>query len=121
MAMVEARNGLAARPEHGRTPMTPSNGLGVPDAIARQILAAAEAERGAFLRDLAEFVNIDSGTYSREGAIKAGRWLGSFLERLGGDVRYEADPNEKVGDLVQGVFKGKEGPRLLLIGHLDTV
>ncbi len=101
--------------------MTVRANLGVPAELGQRVLAAANSERDSYLRDLEQFVNIDSGTYTRDGTVKAGHWLGSFLGGLGGEVSFEADPNQKVGDLVQVVFKGRQGPRILLVGHFDTV
>ena len=101
--------------------MTDSSLQAVPDGTATKLLAAADAERSGFLGDLGEFVDIDSGTYSRESAMRASQWLGTFLERLGAQVTFESDPNQRVADLVQGVFKGTGGIRLLMIGHFDTV
>ena len=101
--------------------MTAAASRGVPDALGRRVVAAADADRDSFIRDLAQFVNIDSGTYDREGTLKAGHWLGSFLSRLGGEVNFQADPSETVGDVLHAVFKGRRGVRILLVGHFDTV
>jgi len=76
----------------------------------------------AYLADLERLVNIDCGSYTRSGVDEVGRWTGAFLGRLGGSVEYRPDPEGRLGDTVVATFHGRpDGPRLLLIGHLDTV
>jgi glutamate carboxypeptidase len=76
--------------------------------------------RPAYLEDLATLVNIDSGSYTKTGVDRVGRWTSLFLERLGGDV--EVHPHPTLGETVVGTFEGAPGGRrLLLIGHMDTV
>jgi glutamate carboxypeptidase len=77
-----------------------------------------------FLRDLNRLVNIDCGSYTKRGVDEVGRWTAGFLERLGG--RVEVHPNESLGDTVVATFDGastgaRASPRVLLIGHMDTV
>lgn len=73
-----------------------------------------------FLDDLETLVNIDCGSYTKEGVDRAGRWTARFMERLGASV--ERIPHETLGDTLVGTFPGTPGgPRLLLIGHMDTV
>ena len=79
-----------------------------------------EDELPAYLEDLATLVNVDCGSYTKAGVDQVGRWTARFLERLGASV--EVRPDELLGDTVVGTFDGKPGgPRILLIGHLDTV
>ena len=79
-----------------------------------------EDELPAYLEDLATLVNVDCGSYTKAGVDQVGRWTGRFLERLGGTV--EVRPDEHLGDTVIATFNGRKGgPRVLLIGHLDTV
>ncbi len=74
----------------------------------------------AYLEDLATLVGIDCGSYSKAGVNRVGRWTARFLERLGASVTLH--PNADLGDTVVGTIQGTPGgPRLLLIGHLDTV
>lgn len=73
----------------------------------------------AYLEDLALLVNIDCGSYTKVGVDRAGRWTARFLERLGATVTVH--PGGELGDTVVGTIAGRGGPRLLLIGHLDTV
>src|SRR4051812_30886544 len=74
----------------------------------------------AYLEDLATLVNIDCGSYTKPGVDRVGRWTARFLERLGASVAVHT--NTELGDTVVGTLRGDPaGPRLLLIGHLDTV
>jgi glutamate carboxypeptidase len=79
-----------------------------------------DEELPAYLEDLASLVNVDCGSYTKAGVDQVGRWTGRFLERLGATV--ETRPDAVLGDTVIGTFHGRRGaPRILLIGHLDTV
>jgi glutamate carboxypeptidase len=81
-----------------------------------------EAELPAFLSDLERLVNIDCGSYTPAGVNAVGRWTGASLERLGATVEFRPDPDGALGDTVVATFAGRApGPRVLLIGHLDTV
>jgi glutamate carboxypeptidase len=84
--------------------------------------AAVAAELPAYLADLERLVNTDCGSYTPSGVNAVGRWTGAFLEGLGASVEYRPDPEGRLGDTVVGTFTGRVGgPRVLLIGHLDTV
>jgi glutamate carboxypeptidase len=77
-------------------------------------------ELPAYLEDLSSLVNTDCGSYTKAGVDHVGRWTGRFLERLGAEVTYR--PHPTLGDTVVGELSGTpRGPRVLLIGHLDTV
>jgi glutamate carboxypeptidase len=79
-----------------------------------------QEELPAYLEDLATLVNVDCGSYTKAGVDQVGRWTGRFLERLGAEVTYHLHPT--LGDTVVGQLAGTPGgPRVLLIGHLDTV
>jgi glutamate carboxypeptidase len=71
---------------------------------------------------LEELVNIDSGTLNPHGVRKVGRLLERELEEIGLETRWIELPPEtqRAGHLV-GTQKGTKGPKLLMIGHLDTV
>jgi glutamate carboxypeptidase len=77
----------------------------------------------AFLADLERLVNIDCGSYSPTGVNEVAAWVAAELERLGATVERRPDPAGRYGDTVVGTFEGTPaaGPRLLLIGHMDTV
>lgn len=88
-------------------------------AALRDRIAAAEP---AFLADLERLVNLDSGSYTRDGVNEVATWVAAFLERLGGEVIRHPDPEGVLGDTVEAVFPGEPGgPRALLLGHTDTV
>jgi len=69
-------------------------------------------------------VNIDCGSYTPDGVNKVADFMADALRALGADVRrVPHDPElggTQLGDLVIGEMEGS-GPRLLLIGHMDTV
>lgn len=76
----------------------------------------------AYLADLEQLVNIDCGSYTRAGVDEVGAWTGKFLEALGATVEHRPDPTGRYGSTVVATFDGRAGaPRVLLIGHMDTV
>src|SRR5262245_35469288 len=84
--------------------------------------AAVEADLPAYLADLQRLVNTDCGSYTPDGVNEVGRWAGAFLEGLGARVEYRPDPAGRLGDTVVATFTGRAGaPRVLAVGHLDTV
>jgi glutamate carboxypeptidase len=92
----------------------------VTDAELAALRDIVQEELPAFLDDLATLVNIDSGSYTKDGVDRVARWTGRFMERLGASVEYR--PDERLGETVVGRFAGQsDGPRALLIGHMDTV
>ena len=88
------------------------------DALRGEI----SADLPAYLEDLAELVNIDCGSYTRDGVNEVGRWVAAFLGELGATVDVRPDPAGRLGDTIVATFEGRPGgPRALLIGHMDTV
>ncbi|MGH2428299.1 MAG: M20 family metallopeptidase [Candidatus Limnocylindria bacterium] len=85
---------------------------------------AVEAQRLRFEIELEALVNIDCGSYTPGGVNRVADFCSDALRRLGADV--ERTPHRPgageapLGDLVIGRLAG-DGPRLLLIGHMDTV
>jgi len=96
-------------------------GAGVRDEELAALRDGVEARLPSFLEDLARLVNIDCGSYTKAGVDEVGRWTAARLRKLGAEVTVH--PNKQLGDTVVGVFDGARtgGPRLLLIGHMDTV
>jgi glutamate carboxypeptidase len=88
------------------------------DAIRARVAAAEPA----FMADLGRLVNLDCGSYTRDGVNQVASWVAAFLERLGGEVARHPDPEGVLGDTVEAVFHGQAGgPRAILLGHTDTV
>ncbi|MDQ3691938.1 MAG: M20 family metallopeptidase [Chloroflexota bacterium] len=94
----------------------------MPDTIALRRIIEARLPR--FLADLESLVNIDCGSYTPDGVNRVADVVVDALGEL--DARVErmshvpADGQQRLGDLVIGRIAG-DGPRLLLIGHMDTV
>jgi glutamate carboxypeptidase len=84
--------------------------------------AAIAADLPDYLADLERLVNIDCGTYTPDGVNEVGRWTAAFLAGLGAEIDIRPDPQGRFGDTVVATFRGQVGgPRVLLIGHMDTV
>jgi glutamate carboxypeptidase len=98
-------------------------GARVADAELAQLEATVRAGLPDFLADLERLCSIDCGSYSPRGVNEVATWVVADLERLGARVERRPDPNGRFGDTVVGTFEGTPGagPRLLLIGHMDTV
>ena len=90
------------------------------DALRRTI----DARLPRFLDELRQLVDIDCGSYTPEGVNRVAAVVTDALRGLGAEVvRVPHRPEEgrpQLGDLVIGRIAG-DGPRLLLIGHMDTV
>jgi glutamate carboxypeptidase len=94
----------------------------MPDPAALSRIVEPRLPR--FLVELEQLVNIDCGSYTPEGVNRIADFVTDALHSLGATVDrtpHEAIEGEpKLGDLVVGRLEG-DGPRLLLIGHMDTV
>jgi glutamate carboxypeptidase len=92
----------------------------LPDGL--QAAVAARYER--FLAELARLVNLDCGSYTPDGVNLVADAVGASLGELGASVERiphrPVDGERQLGDLLIGRLAGS-GPRLLLIGHMDTV
>jgi glutamate carboxypeptidase len=91
-----------------------------PNALRRSV----DARLPAFLAELETLVNIDCGSYTPAGVNRVADFVAAALAAMGAEVqRVGHEPSEggaRLGDLVIGTLDG-DGPRLLLIGHMDTV
>jgi glutamate carboxypeptidase len=75
-----------------------------------------------YLDDLRRLVDLDCGSYTPAGVDEVGRWVAGFLVELGADVDIRPDPSGRFANTVVGTFSGQPGgPRVVLIGHMDTV
>jgi len=82
------------------------------------LASTVEAQLPRYLAELESLVNIDCGSYTPEGVNRIAGFCTDALSAMGASV--ERRPTEGLGDLVIGRLPG-DGPRLLLIGHMDTV
>lgn len=74
-----------------------------------------------YLKDLEAIVNIDSGTYTKAGVDRVGAYLQARFRDFGFATYF--DPQHEYGNHLVATRKGNAptGPRLLFIGHMDTV
>ena len=98
-------------------------GTGVSADELRRLEASVSGGLPGFLEELERLCNIDCGSYSPAGVNEVADWVAAAFDGLGGTVERRSDPAGRYGDTVIGTFGGREGggPRLLLIGHTDTV
>jgi glutamate carboxypeptidase len=96
--------------------------VSMPDLTALRRTVDARLPR--YLAELEALVNIDCGSYTPDGVNRVADFATDALRELGAEVerkRHEpAAGARRLGDLVVGRLAG-DGPRLLLIGHMDTV
>ena len=100
-----------------------SAGSEVEAAELERLETAVQASLPAYLADLERLVNTDCGSYTPSGVDEIGAFVIERFERLGFDVDVRPDPKASLGATVIGTYDGSvgTGPRLLLIGHMDTV
>lgn len=93
------------------------------DVLALRDIAARRYD--GFLAALEEMVNVDCGSYSPAGVNTiADLCEGRFRDRGWTVERRPHVPigeEPQLGDLLIGTLEGSGGPRVLLIGHMDTV
>jgi glutamate carboxypeptidase len=89
-------------------------------AVARKIVRAVERDREAAIALLEKAVNINSGTLNFDGIREVGDLFKAQFETLGFRSTWvDGAPFGRAGHLV--LERPGKGPRILLIGHLDTV
>ena len=100
-------------------------GCMVADAELAALEAAIRADEPAYLVDLERLVNTDCGSYTPAGVDEVGRFVASFMTAHGARVDVRPDSAGTRGATVIGTWDGPRatagGPRILLIGHMDTV
>ncbi|HZO76091.1 MAG TPA: M20 family metallopeptidase [Ktedonobacteraceae bacterium] len=84
-------------------------------------VARAEQIMESYLDDLKAIVNIDSGTYTKAGVDRVGAYLQERFHDFGFSTYF--DPQQDYGNHLVAAWKGSvaDGPRILLVGHMDTV
>jgi glutamate carboxypeptidase len=100
-----------------------ANAAQVTDAELEALRSTIEAGLPAFLADLERLCNVDCGSYSPAGVNEIADWVAADLGGLGARVERRPDTSGRYGDTVIGTIDGRPGagPRILLIGHMDTV
>lgn len=112
---------LAALPLAAAAAAPPSPEI---EPLERRIVAAVEDGVPDALALLEETVNVNSGTLNAEGVREVGAMFRAELDALGFSTRWiDGEPFGRGGHLVaEHRPSGPSGaPRILLIGHLDTV
>ena len=91
----------------------------------RKLLTKIEARREEFVESLRQMVNIDSGSFTPEGVNRVADLCEARFVAGGWKVerRSNVPPpgKRRLGDVVIGRIEGPGGPRVLLLGHMDTV
>jgi glutamate carboxypeptidase len=91
-----------------------------PTPEERALVSFIDAHNAEALALLERVVNINSGTQNLEGVREVGRVFSAELEALGFKTRWaDGSAFKRAGHLV--AEHPGSGPRMLLIGHLDTV
>ena len=88
---------------------------------AKQVVQRAEQLMEQYLNDLKTTVNIDSGTYTKDGVDRVAAYLEGRFQSFGFSTRIERQ--KEYGNHLVATHSGSapNGPRILLIGHIDTV
>ena len=94
-----------------------------PDDLAA-LHSEVAARHSRYLAELQQLVSIDCGSYTPSGVNRVADFVAGALGELGAQIERTShqpgDGQPLLGDLVVGRLAGS-GPRLLLIGHMDTV
>src|SRR5438874_2083624 len=97
----------------------------MPSPDPRSLVSVVEGRLDDYLAALAEMVNTDCGTFSPEGVNRIADRCEEWFRAGGWEVErrtYQPAAGEPgLGDLLIGRLAGEGGPRILLIGHMDTV
>jgi glutamate carboxypeptidase len=97
----------------------------VTDGELTDLQAAIRADEPAYLADLQRLVNTDCGSYTRDGVDRIGKFVAGFMATQGAAVDLRPDPQGRLASTVIGTWRGGPeaagAPRVLLIGHMDTV
>jgi len=90
--------------------------------VEQQIVAEVKAHNAQGLQLLERSVNINSGTLNHAGVREVGKLFGAEFEQLGFKTRWiDMPPAMNRAGHLEASREGKQGKRVLLIGHLDTV
>jgi len=89
-------------------------------ATAHQLLEFGQTVHADFLHQLKLLVEIESPSDNKQGVDAASHLVSIWLAALGAKITLH--PQRTHGDILQADFPGRNRrPRMLLLGHLDTV
>lgn len=89
-------------------------------SLERRIVEEVDARADEAIFLLERLVNLNSGTMNFAGVREVGRALGDEFETIGFEIEWiDGTAFNRAGHLV--ARRARDGPHLLLIGHLDTV
>ncbi len=93
------------------------------DPIETKIAERVKSNSGRALETLEQSVNINSGTMNFVGVKKVGKVFKAQFDRLGFETQWlEGDSFSRAGHLIASHTASlANSPKILLIGHLDTV
>ena len=104
-------------PAHDRhASVRPMDALAIRDRVGTR--------RDGYLAELEAMVNIDCGSFNRDGVNRIADLCEEGFGRGGWSVeriRPAQGGRQPLGDTVVGTMDGAGGPRVLLLGHMDTV
>lgn len=88
--------------------------------VEQQLVATIDRNLPQSVAELKRVVNINSGTMNKRGVEEVGRVFQQQFDELGFDTEWlPGDKFDRAGHLVARY--GNKGPKILMIGHLDTV
>jgi glutamate carboxypeptidase len=124
-ATVKAMFGLAAATAMqlaGAQPAVQQPSVQQLSPVEQQIVAAIHAHAPQAMELLRQSVLINSGTMNQPGVRAVGKLFRDQFDELGFQTRWIELPPEmqRAGHLL-AEHPGRQGKRLLLLGHLDTV
>lgn len=92
------------------------------DATERQMSAFIDSTNADAETLLIETININSGSMNLEGVREVGRILAAQFEAIDFETRWvDGSAFNRAGHLIAEYHGNGNGPKLMLIGHLDTV
>jgi glutamate carboxypeptidase len=90
-----------------------------PSALLGSLLTMLQERQTAFLTELAELVQLDSGTYDRNDVTEVSSWLQSRLASWSGEV--SRHPDSRFAESFSVTLAGSGTGNVMLLGHMDTV
>ncbi len=120
LTMLALTGGLLSTPAPGIPSVPRASAADTLSALERAIARAVDERNGEALSLLERTVNINSGTMNLAGVRRVGEVLRAEFDALGFRTRWvDGSGFHRAGHLV--AEHPGPGPRILLIGHLDTV